>query len=194
MHAMNTRNTRNTHRSIVTVFLVASCLAGACDSKTPPRQPTQPATNSPSATPPTPMGKPAPAAPTTPMTPTTPTTPAAPARAAIEDITWRLKEIDGKPALPSQGPRPVGITFVSKDRTFAANASINNLGGGYTLDGTTLKIKPGPMTMMAGPEPLMNQEQQFIAALGRVTTFRVADSTMSLLVGDQVVLVFERGG
>jgi heat shock protein HslJ len=81
---------------------------------------------------------------------------------------------------------------VSKDGTIQSNTSINTLGGQYTLDGATLSIKSGAMTMMAGPEPLMKQEQDFVAALKRVTGFRAADGTLSLLAGGDVVLVFER--
>lgn len=109
---------------------------------------------------------------------------------AFENSQWRLTEINGQPALPSEGPRQAGIMFISRDNTIAANTSINVLGGEYTLKGGVLSISPGMMTMMAGPEPLMNQERAFLAALGKVTSYRIKGETMDLLAGDKVVMTF----
>ncbi len=119
------------------------------------------------------------------------TQPNAPKSASLEDTFWRLVELDGRPALPSNGPRDAGITFVSRQGIIGANTGINSMGGEYTLDGKHLAITPGMMTMMAGPEPLMQQEQAFVAALGRITSYRINDRSLELLAGEDVVMKFE---
>lgn len=119
------------------------------------------------------------------------TRPNAPKSTSLEDTFWRLVELNGQPALPSNGPWAAGITFVAREHIIGANTSVNSMGGEYMLNGQELTIKPGMMTMMAGPEPLMNQERAFIAALGTVTTFRISDQTLELLAGRRVVMKLE---
>jgi heat shock protein HslJ len=115
------------------------------------------------------------------------------AAAALTDVTWTLKTINGEPALPREGRRQASIMFETRHHTIAANTGVNGMGGEYTLNGASLTIKPGMMTMMAGPPPMMKQEQAFVAALGKVTAHRIKDRTLDLLAGDQVIMTFEAG-
>jgi heat shock protein HslJ len=44
--------------------------------------------------------------------------------------------------------------------------------------------------MMAGPEPLMKQEQAFMKALSTVTAYRIEGKTLTLLAGEHNVATF----
>jgi heat shock protein HslJ len=112
------------------------------------------------------------------------------AAAALENIKWRLVELGGNPAEAGRGPG-AQITFSSKDHTIAANTGVNALSGTYSMDGERLSIAPGPMTRMAGSEPLMNQERAFIDALKRVTSYRASGNTLELVDGDVVLVRLE---
>ncbi len=120
-----------------------------------------------------------------------------PARGAValEGPRWKLKQLDGKPALTGEHWPAAGITFTreGQDRVIAANTGVNSLGGTYTLAGDRLTIVPGAMTEMAGPPPLMDQERAFIAALQRVTSYRISGAALELLDGETVLARFERG-
>jgi heat shock protein HslJ/phosphoglycolate phosphatase-like HAD superfamily hydrolase len=113
--------------------------------------------------------------------------------AALENTTWKLVELNGKPVAPAQRGPGAQITFVSRDHTIAANTSINSLSGEYTLTGERLTIAPGAMTKMAGPEPLMQQERAFLAALRAVKSFRINADTLELLDGETVLAKCKAG-
>ncbi len=108
----------------------------------------------------------------------------------IENTKWRLVELNGEPSLPSDGRNQAGISFVSRDHTIAANTGVNGMGGEYAINGDALTIKPGMMTMMAGPPPMMRQEQVFIAALSSVTGYRLNGETLELLDNSHVLMRF----
>ena len=72
-------------------------------------------------------------------------------------------------------------------------AGCNDYSGGYTLDGTTLKIGPLASTMKAcADQAVSDQEQQFLAALQASTTYSQSGNTLTLKVAggeNQVTLV-----
>jgi len=111
----------------------------------------------------------------------------------IEGTPWRLVSINGAPVSKEEWTNAPGITLDAASGRFHSNSSVNILNGGFTRDGSKLTLMPGPMTMMAGPEPLMKQEQAFIAALMQVTRYQVQGQTLTMLNGDSPVLVFTLG-
>jgi heat shock protein HslJ len=72
-------------------------------------------------------------------------------------------------------------------------AGCNDYSGGYTIDGTTLKIGPLASTMKAcADQAVSDQEQQFLAALQASTTFDQTGNTLTLKAAggeNQVTLV-----
>lgn len=109
---------------------------------------------------------------------------------SLTDYRWNLVELDGRPIIPVEAPRAPYLEF-SKEGRIAGSASVNRIMGAYTLEGERLTIKPGGMTMMAGPEELMQQEQAFTAALATVTAYRTSENTLELLAGDKVIARFK---
>jgi heat shock protein HslJ len=74
----------------------------------------------------------------------------------------------------------------------SGSTGCNHYSSNYTADGQTLKLAgPGPMmTLMACPEPLMQQESDFLKMLNAVTGYTLAGDRLTL-TGTEGVLVFE---
>lgn len=94
---------------------------------------------------------------------------------------WIIFEIGGQPALTG-----VKATINFEDgRAFGAG-SCNRYTGGYTSTGKS-QIKFGPMasTMMACPDPMMEQEGRLLKILGDVTSYSIdADGVLTLKTAD----------
>lgn len=126
---------------------------------------------------------------TAPVDPATrPTT--APA-ATLENTYWKLIEVAGKAAVVMDDMPEAQFTLRPGEKRMTGMGSVNRIGGGYTLDGATLKIGPIMSTRMAGPDPLNQQEFAFTAALEQATGYRITGDRLELLDGDRVLARFE---
>lgn len=73
------------------------------------------------------------------------------------------------------------LTAIFTADQVSGSAGCNTYSGGYTIDGTTLKIGPLASTMKACADEAVNdQEQQFLAALQNSTTFDQTGNTLTL--------------
>lgn len=94
---------------------------------------------------------------------------------------WTIFEIGGQPAMTG-----VQATINFEDgRAFGAG-SCNRYTGGFTSTGTS-QIKFGPMasTMMACPQPMMDQEGRLLKTLEGVTSYSIgADGVLTLKTAD----------
>ncbi|MCG2842694.1 META domain-containing protein [Sandaracinobacter sp. RS1-74] len=111
------------------------------------------------------------------------TTPAAPTGgAALLGAEWAVFEIAGKPIVADSKP-----TILFEDGRVAGAGSCNRFMGGYTVapDGLKLEFSQMASTMMACPDPLMQQEGLFLKTLGDVTGYTVAaDGVLTLTTAD----------
>jgi heat shock protein HslJ len=97
--------------------------------------------------------------------------------ASLIGPTWRLVSIDGRDALP--GTR-VTATFTGDDRV-AGSAGCNRYFGGAVSGGDTLKVgRLGSTLMYCGTDGVMAQEQAYLAALEKVTRYRVGAGQLRL--------------
>jgi heat shock protein HslJ len=96
--------------------------------------------------------------------------------APLTDTAWQLQTMNGQPV-------PTGLT-VNMDfmaDTFGGLGFCNNYGGNYQVQGTTLTLTQTSMTMMACMGDNRDQlEQQHIAALGQVVTYRIDGDVLTL--------------
>jgi heat shock protein HslJ len=105
--------------------------------------------------------------------------------------TWQLTGVADADGVVSATPEGVEATATFADGRVSGSSGCNNYNAAYTLDGSSLTIMPGPMTMMACPEPQMTVEQQFMAALGATAAYEIVGSELHLLNADgQVVATF----
>jgi putative lipoprotein len=82
---------------------------------------------------------------------------------------WTLTELNGQQPAPPTGSNVAGLMLDEAQDRYSGSTGCNRISGAFELDGNALHFKAGAMTMMACPEPLMQQEQRFAAALQSVT-------------------------
>lgn len=101
---------------------------------------------------------------------------------------WVLSSLAG--ALPISGTA-VAMQF-GDDGTLSGTDGCNQFNTTFTQSGNTLSIDQatGVSTMMACPEPVMEQAAAFSAALASATSFTLADDELRLQAGDQVLATF----
>ena len=110
----------------------------------------------------------------------------APGLSSLAGTSWQATGINnGNQAVVSQdGTERVTATF-GADGTLSGSGGCNTYSGTYTTTGTDgLTIGPVAATEMACPEPAMEIEQQYFAALGAVTTYLIEGTTLTLRDSD----------
>jgi heat shock protein HslJ len=95
---------------------------------------------------------------------------------------WLVREINGRPinARTPEGRVTVTMAFDSNGR-INGKGGCNRYMGGYELTPERLTFKPAAASMMACPQPAMEVEQAFFAALPTVTGVR-ADGAARLVL------------
>ena len=108
--------------------------------------------------------------------------------------TWQLTAITEKvPAFqgvvpPADQPNYT-ITF-EPNGNFSAKADCNQLAGSYTTTGSGgLTLALGPMTLAACPEGSLSD--QYVAALGKATSYAIANGQLTITTTDGGTLVFK---
>ena len=109
----------------------------------------------------------------------------------LAGTSWQLSSLNG--ALPL-ADTAVSLQF-GADGTVAGSDGCNRFTTTYTQDGAnlTIDLATAASTMMACPEPVMEQATAYMAALGSVTNFTASETQLSLKAGDQVVATFVAG-
>ncbi len=110
------------------------------------------------------------------------TKPAPTGGAALAGAEWTVFEIGGVATTPGSK-----VTMQFEDGRVFGAASCNRFMGGYTVaeDGLSIQMSQMASTMMACPDPLMQQEGAFLAVLGAVKSYTVgADGTLMLKTAD----------
>lgn len=79
-------------------------------------------------------------------------------------------------------PERLSLNFLGQGRV-AGSSGCNRLVGGFTLTGEALRFGAMGSTMMACPEPLMEQERRMLDALEQVTRFDIGGDGTLLLIG-----------
>ena len=102
--------------------------------------------------------------------------------ATLEDRTWNLIELDGKPVSAPKDRLGAHLILMSKDKRMAGSGGCNRIMGGYTLEGSTLKFSKMASSMMMC-EDSMELEQSFLKTLDGVTSWSI-EGQMLLLKND----------
>jgi len=115
---------------------------------------------------------------------------AEPATATFEGIPWQLAAFRSGDELTPAIDAGRAAVFRFEDGRLSGSAGCNRLFGGYQLNGDALNFERNMGgTMMACPEPSMEQERLVMEALAAVTSFRQGDDSLELLDVEGVVAV-----
>jgi heat shock protein HslJ len=107
----------------------------------------------------------------------------------LKGSDWVVTELAGRAALPE----PVITVTFSDDGRVSGNASCNRFGADWQLSGEGLTIGKGMSSMMACEEPVMQQEQAFLAAMQSVSRFsRPGDGVLVLHTNDDRTIVLKK--
>ena len=89
------------------------------------------------------------------------------------------------------GDTEITIEFKSAEGKFGGSGSCNNYFGGYEINKNELTIKP-PIgsTMMACPEPVMDQEQEYFRLLETTETYQIQNGKLVISCSGDKGLVF----
>lgn len=111
--------------------------------------------------------------------------------AAPEGAEWKLVALNGKDlAAAAEGRGPATIRLDAAKKSASGFSGVNRFFGGYEREGDKLKFGALASTRMAGPPEAMAAESAYLAALGSVTAWRIADGALELLQDAKVVARF----
>ena len=99
---------------------------------------------------------------------------------SIEEKYWKLIRLGDEPVKVTEPLPEPHIILHSDTKRVSGSGGCNRLMGSYVLDGQRLTFGQLAGTMMACPAS-MEQEQQFVAALGRVASWRLTNEHLALL-------------
>ena len=97
---------------------------------------------------------------------------------SLENTAWQLTSLGDSSPLAE---KPITLEFGEKNR-LSGSSGCNRYMGSFSTKGNQFSIKsPMGSTMMACPEDLMKQEQQFLQALSAGTTYKInADGELEI--------------
>ncbi|HSH01368.1 MAG TPA: META domain-containing protein [Anaerolineae bacterium] len=112
--------------------------------------------------------------------------------AEVVGKTWQWLYFEGGDGQRLDVDAPEQYTLqLMADGSYALKADCNQGGGAYTLEGSSLSLQPGPITLaMCGPDSL---DSEYLRRLGDVVTFVVTDEGQLVLnlMMDAGNMVFE---
>jgi putative lipoprotein len=111
----------------------------------------------------------------------------------LEGTRWKLIDIAGTPPVTGAAVEEVNVTLNGEGKRLTGSGGCNRLTGDYTLHRNSLRFRHIGSTMMACPDPVMKQEQAFMAALKDTTTYRITGQTLELLKEQQVLARLDAG-
>jgi len=112
--------------------------------------------------------------------------------ASIEDTIWILESYGEKGNLQTAlEDTEITIEFKNADSKFGGSGGCNRYFGGYEINKNELIIRP-PIgsTMMACPEPIMDQEQAYLKLLETTETFQIQNGKLTISCSGNKVMAF----
>ena len=95
----------------------------------------------------------------------------------VENVEWKLTELDGAPLAATQRPAPT-LKLSSKEREASGFAGCNRFTGAYELVGERLRFNALATTRMACADP--TPEAELLKALDETASWKVAGRTLEL--------------
>ena len=99
----------------------------------------------------------------------------------LENRPWRLVSYANAQAETVTARKEPAAVVTFEDGGVGGTSGCNSFFGSYTLDGDLISIEQIGSTLMACPDPLMQQEQDFLAALSAAAGYAIDGETLQLL-------------
>lgn len=112
--------------------------------------------------------------------------------ARLAGTYWRLTELPVEEGFAVDPRLRAHLVFDSDAGRVSGSSGCNRLIGTFVVDGSGLTFGPLAGTRMACPEPAMELEQRFHAALTAVTSYSIEGEVLTLLASGSPVARFER--
>jgi heat shock protein HslJ len=101
--------------------------------------------------------------------------------AALPGTRWTALAVNnGQQAVASLTSGTEITAEFAPDGSLTGSAGCNRYTTHYALDGETITIRPPALTRRACPAPVMDQERQYVAALGQAATYRLDADRLEL--------------
>ncbi|MEJ2533882.1 MAG: META domain-containing protein, partial [Halioglobus sp.] len=108
----------------------------------------------------------------------------------IENAYWRILSIGGVTLEGAEGRREPHMILRPGDGVFTSTIGCNTVNGSYSLEGTSLTLDAGLMTMMACPQPLDRIERAWTEGMASVSEAIVTGPTMELRTAEGATVAF----
>jgi copper homeostasis protein (lipoprotein) len=107
------------------------------------------------------------------------------ADAALTNTYWRIASLGGEPVTAAAGRREPFLLLLDAEgkQGYSASVGCNQLRGGVSIEGRSIRLSPGPTTLMACPPPLDALERALGDTLGKVRAWRIQGNTLELADG-----------
>ncbi len=103
----------------------------------------------------------------------------------------KAETLDGDYVLQN-APEGAEITLSLANGHYSGKSGVNNYFGSYETDGEKIRFERGGLTMMMGPENLMQAEQDYLNTLFEVESYHLLGKTLVLDVSNASSLTFEK--
>lgn len=113
-----------------------------------------------------------------------------PKSVSLEDITWKLESFGPSDNLtPVLEDTEITVRFVSASLEFNGSAGCNSYFGSYETDNGNLSIIPPiGQTEIGCPEPIMNQEVNYLATLLAAESYEITGNQLQIICGDKILI------
>jgi heat shock protein HslJ len=113
-----------------------------------------------------------------------------PAAAPVTSLAsgrWTLAELDGEAVTAAEGQSMPYLELDAETSHVSGSGGCNSLTGSFEKRGDELRFGPIATTLMACPDPVMQRETAFLAALAATTRYELDGESLALLADDTVV-------
>ena len=105
--------------------------------------------------------------------------------ASLTDTAWQVQSYNnGRGGVVTTLQNTQLTATFDAQGNISGSAGCNSYRGTYIVDGTQLSIGPLATTRRACPEPVMQQENEFLAALGATSQYSIAGDRLTLRDAD----------
>jgi heat shock protein HslJ len=98
----------------------------------------------------------------------------------LEGQVWRMVSYANAEGLIRDAVPDVEVTAEFADGEVSGSGGCNDYTASYETDGSSIEVGPAAVTQMACPEPVMEQEQAFLAGLENAVEYSITGNELGM--------------